>query len=112
MVQEYLEGQSLRDLLAGGVPPLKKTLGLATEIGEALRAAHKAGIVHRDLKPDNIFVSTDGHAKVLDFSLVKLSEGAGFGGDSTKSPTAPTANGCTSAPTRAARGPSGGDAPI
>ena len=74
MVQEYLEGQSLRERLEKGALPLDKALDLATEVGEALIAAHKAGIIHRDLKPDNIFVTEEGHAKVLDFGLAKLTE--------------------------------------
>jgi serine/threonine-protein kinase len=74
MVQEYLQGQPLREALEKGALPLKKSLALGTEIAEALRAAHKAGIVHRDLKPENIFVTEDGHAKVLDFGLAKLTE--------------------------------------
>jgi serine/threonine-protein kinase len=74
MVQEYLQGQPLREALEKGAVPLKKSLALGTEIAEALRAAHKAGIVHRDLKPENIFVTEDGHAKVLDFGLAKLTE--------------------------------------
>ena len=68
MVQEYLEGQSLRERLEKGALPLDKALDLATEVGEALIAAHKAGIIHRDLKPDNIFVTEEGHAKVLERS--------------------------------------------
>ncbi len=63
MVQEYLEGQSLRERLDKGALPLPKALDLAIEVGEALIAAHKAGIIHRDLKPDNIFVTEEGHAK-------------------------------------------------
>jgi len=59
MVQEYLEGDTLRAPLQKGALPLKKALGLATEIAEALAAAHAAGIIHRDLKPENIFVGTD-----------------------------------------------------
>ncbi len=88
MVQEYLEGQSLRERLDRGALPLDKTLDLATEVGEALIAAHKAGIIHRDLKPDNIFVTEEGHAKVLDFGLAKLTEvAAPTGSSATMSPT-------------------------
>ncbi|MFQ5744929.1 MAG: serine/threonine protein kinase, partial [Acidobacteriota bacterium] len=88
MVQEYLEGQSLRGRLDKGALPLDKTLDLATEVGEALIAAHKSGIIHRDLKPDNIFVTGDGHAKVLDFGLAKLTEGMALAGTSASmSPT-------------------------
>lgn len=60
MVQEYLEGQSLRERLDKAALPLDKALDLATEVGEALIAAHKAGIVHRDLTPDNIFITKEG----------------------------------------------------
>ncbi len=88
MVQEYLEGQSLRERLDKGALPLNKALDLATEVGEALIAAHQAGIIHRDLKPDNIFVTSDSHAKVLDFGLAKLTEGAAPAGTSASmSPT-------------------------
>ncbi len=89
MVQEYLEGDTLREPLQRGALPLKKALGLATEIAEALAAAHAAGIIHRDLKPENIFVTKEGHAKVLDFGLAKLTEvaGAGSPGGATQSPT-------------------------
>ncbi len=88
MVQEYLEGQSLRERLEKGALPLDKALDLATEVGEALIAAHKAGIIHRDLKPDNIFVTEEGHAKVLDFGLAKLMEmAAPTGSSASMSPT-------------------------
>jgi serine/threonine protein kinase len=75
MVQEYLEGETLRELLERGPLPFEKAMRLAIEIGEGLKAAHKAQIVHRDLKPENIFVTPDGHAKILDFGLAKLVEG-------------------------------------
>ena len=88
MVQEYLQGATLRDTIASGTLAQDKALALCIEIGEALRAAHRAGIVHRDLKPDNVFVTTDGHAKVLDFGLAKLTETAlPSGVTATASPT-------------------------
>ena len=88
MVQEYLAGESLRQRLDKGPLPLDKALALSVEVGEALVAAHKAGIIHRDLKPDNIFVTEEGHAKVLDFGLAKLTEAAGAAdGSASMSPT-------------------------
>jgi serine/threonine protein kinase/tetratricopeptide (TPR) repeat protein len=74
MVQEYLEGRSLRELIDGEALTREEALALAVEVSEALVAAHGAGIVHRDLKPGNIFVTNEGHAKVLDFGLAKLSQ--------------------------------------
>ena len=87
MVQEYLEGQSLRERLDKGALPLDKSLDLAIEVGEALIAAHTAGIIHRDLKPDNIFITEGGHAKVLDFGLAKLLEASAASGTGSMSPT-------------------------
>jgi hypothetical protein len=89
MVQEYLEGETLRGLLDRGNLPRRRALVLCAEIAEALSAAHEAGIVHRDLKPDNVFVLPTGRAKVLDFGLAKLTEmsAVGLSGDNSMSPT-------------------------
>ncbi len=57
IVQEYLEGATLRDRLESGRLPLVAGLTLAAEIAEALAVAHEAGITHRDLKPENVFVT-------------------------------------------------------
>ncbi len=88
MVQEYLEGETLREPLRRGALPLPKALDFTTQIAEALAAAHAAGIVHRDIKPENIFVTGERHAKVLDFGLAKLIEVSSAGeGGATQSPT-------------------------
>jgi TolB-like protein len=69
---EWVEGQTLRDLLRSGPVPLRKVVQLACQIAEGLAKAHAAGIVHRDLKPENVMVTTDGLAKIVDFGLAKL----------------------------------------
>ncbi len=71
IVMEYVDGQMLMDRLRRGHLPLKQVLQIATEVTEALEAAHGKGIIHRDLKPANIMLTRTGHAKVMDFGLAK-----------------------------------------
>ena len=84
IVMEYLEGHTLRDLIAFGsvsspldktrkfILPLEKVLDTAIQVAEGLEAAHDKGIIHRDIKPANIFVTRQGQVKILDFGLAKL----------------------------------------
>src|ERR1700678_1799957 len=72
IVMEFLDGESLRERLTTGALSIRKATEYAEQIAKGLAAAHDKGIVHRDLKPDNIFVTRDGHVKILDFGLAKL----------------------------------------
>ncbi len=71
LVMEYLEGETLSDYLRKGMLPLESILKYGIEICEGLAKAHKHGIIHRDLKPANIFLTHDGHIKLLDFGLAR-----------------------------------------
>lgn len=71
LVSELLEGETLRSLLARGVPSHRKSTGYAIQIAQGLAAAHSRNIAHRDLKPDNIYITREGRVKILDFGLAK-----------------------------------------
>jgi hypothetical protein len=85
-VSELLQGETLRARLAARPLPQRKAVEYAVQIARGLAAAHDRGIVHRDLKPENVFLTRDGHVKILDFGLVRLT---GNGPDiaATDSPT-------------------------
>ncbi|HEX3231884.1 MAG TPA: protein kinase [Pyrinomonadaceae bacterium] len=74
IAMEFVEGVTLREAIHSERAELKKLVRYLQHAAEGLAKAHAAGIVHRDLKPDNIMVTRDGHAKVLDFGLAKLIE--------------------------------------
>jgi eukaryotic-like serine/threonine-protein kinase len=72
IVLELLHGEMLRRRLAGRPLPVREALDVAEQIAHGLAAAHEKGIVHHYLKPENVFITTDGRAKILDFGLANL----------------------------------------
>src|SRR5204863_4876897 len=76
IAMEFIDGVTLREKIHREQTDLTKLLRYLQHVAEGLAKAHTAGIVHRDLKPDNIMITRDGHAKILDFGLAKLIEPA------------------------------------
>ena len=74
IVTEFLEGESLKARLKRGALSSRRAIDFAIQIAKGLAAAHEQGILHRDLKPDNIFITRDGRAKILDFGLAKFNK--------------------------------------
>src|SRR5438445_1337224 len=74
IAMECIDGATLREKIHREQTDLRKLLRYLQHVAEGLAKAHAAGIVHRDLKPDNIMITRDGHAKILDFGLAKLVE--------------------------------------
>src|SRR5258706_1246632 len=89
IAMEFIDGATLREKIHREQTDLRKLLRYLQHVAEGLAKAHAAGIVHRDLKPDNVMITRDGHAKILDFGLAKLIEQQPMtGGDSSEVATA------------------------
>jgi len=86
IVMEFLEGQTLKEVIDSRPLPLPSILEWGIQIGSALEAAHKVGIIHRDIKPANILITCEGQAKLLDFGLAKF-DGSSAGSETISNQT-------------------------
>lgn len=109
LVMELLHGQTLREAINGKPLPVADVIEYGIQIADALDTAHKQGIVHRDIKPTNLYITTRGTAKILDFGIAKMSEArtsrrvgalAGATAGATATATAATAQGTEDSLTR------------
>jgi serine/threonine protein kinase len=92
VVQELLEGETLRSVLALGRLSPRKAIDYSQQVAQGLAAAHEKAIVHRDLKPENLFVTREGRVKILDFGLAKLLQPETGAAGTTQAPTATAAS--------------------
>ena len=93
IVMEKLEGESLKQCIAGHPMATERVLDISIQVAEALAASHAKGIVHRDIKPTNIFLTPSGQVKVLDFGLAKLVHNVGTDSDGAMADNSLTAVG-------------------
>lgn len=107
LVMEYLEGQPLSRLIGNGPLALAQALRIAVDASEALGAAHSHGIVHHDITPANIFVTTDGRVKILDFGLAKVTRREPAKADSPPQSRGAAVPGCDASASSAQDGTTG-----
>ncbi len=89
IVEELLEGETLRARLRGAPLSGRRAIDYGIQIARGMAAAHEKGIIHRDLKPENIFITNDGRVKILDFGLAKLTSKSNDGDSATLQKTEP-----------------------
>jgi serine/threonine protein kinase len=79
LVMEFVEGETLKSRIERGPLDINASLEVATQVADALRAAHARGLIHCDIKSSNIMITPDGQAKVLDFGLAKIADSTNQG---------------------------------